>query len=366
MAERGRSVLKRRRTWLIGLLAVVVAGAVWLVAVRPGAISPAGGGGECGSGAAVTVAAGRLYGRPWSVTATRGAGNRPCFQMRMSDRNGRSVALSNALLSVPAKPGEWNTSGLDGSRIIFSFGTAAPDVVRYELRLAGATRVRITPVAYSGVRYFGFAYSTDRLANYVETVAGYDSKDRRVVAMEPWDEGRPRSRPKVSALRAPAVTIGSGVVDGVYWRVQELPVKSEDTYAKAGFELARRAFGRPSNCVWLTVGGISEAPNCDSWPPSVFVQPNMPMNGTCSDSGVPTICTGVLDSQVDHLVLTLGKGRRQTLRPVMFHGYRFTAFAYSDDHPARSLTALNRDGVAIATTDFTTEPLCAVHPPCQP
>jgi hypothetical protein len=353
--------------WVIGLLAVVVAGAVWLVAVRPGGISPADG--RDGSGAAITVAAGTLYGRPWSVTAMPCAGNKPCFRMRMSDRNGGSVGLSSALLSVPVGLGEWHMYGLDGSRINFAFGIAAPNAVRYELRFTDATPVRVTPVAYGGVRYFGFAYSTDRLANYVETVAGYDSKGRRVVALEPWSEGNPQPRPQVSALRAPATTIGSGVVDGVAWRVQKLPPKSKATYAKAGFEPAGMAGGSRADtftCDWVTVGGRSDAPGCGSRQPTVFVQPNMPMNGTCNGRGVPTICSGVLDPQVDHLVLVLSDGRKQTLRPVMFHGYRFTAFAYPEDHPARSLTAYNGHGAMIAFTDFTTEPYCAGRPSCRP
>ncbi|WP_141959630.1 hypothetical protein [Actinoallomurus bryophytorum] len=287
----------------------------------------------------------------------------------MSDRNGGSVNLSSALLSAPVGPGEWHMYGLDGSRINFAFGIAAPDAVRYELRFADANPARITPVAYGGVRYFGFAYSTDRLANYVETVAGYDSKGRRVVALEPWSEGNRRPRPQVSALRAPATTIGSGVVDGVAWRVQKLPPKSEATYAKAGFGLTEMAGGLPAGtftCDSVTVGGTSDAPQCGSLQPTVIAQPNMPMNGTCIGRGVSTICSGVLDPQVDRLVLVLSDGRKQTSRPVMFHGHRFTAFAYPEDHPARSPTAYNGHGAMIAFTDFTTEQYCAGRPHCRP
>lgn len=357
-AGRWRALVGRRRTLVVGTLIVVMAVAVWGVSTTLGR-SPEGDGAARADGHAaedLTVAAGRLYGRPWSVTAKRRDGDAPCFRLRMSDRSGRLLSPHAECFPFDVsalKAGEWDSMGLDGSRIVLSFGVAAPEVARYDLVFPDATRVRVTPAAYHGVRYFGFAFTTDALAHYVQALVGYDRSGRKVVTADPMDGRGSPHVPRPGALGAPARTLGSGVVDGVAWRVRELPPEPVKTYARAGFADATMDMPptRTISCEWWTVGGRNDSPECGSWPPTTPLLSNMPVNGSCRRSGVPTICAGPVDPLVDHLILVLSDGRRQTLRLVRFHGHRFVAFAFPTDHPARSLTAYDGQGKALATTD---------------
>jgi hypothetical protein len=345
--------MARGRTWVIGLIVVSAIGVVWLVTM-PGHRLAGGGSPKCDErqDRAVTVAAGRLYGRPWSVMGRRDGQGKPCFWVRMTSMSGRSLHLRSDLLTATA-PGQWNTFGLDGSRIIFAFGVAAPQVIRYELRTSGTKPVPVTPVAFGGKRYLGFAYSTDRLENFVETVAGYDSAERRIVELDPWSEGRPGPIRRVSALGGRPATVGSGVIDGVAWRVRELPPAPAATYARAGFTGELMPSSGTISCTWVDNGQPPQAPECGSWPSSAHASltMNTPITGTCERGGLVTVCSGTVDPAVDHLVAVLDNGRRQTLRPVPFHGHRFTAFAFPADRPARSVTAYDGRGSVMARTD---------------
>lgn len=351
-AMAGRWGTALRRTWVIGLLVVSAIGVAWLV-ITPGH-QPTGGGviRRCDERPdhAVAVAAGRLYGRPWSVMGRRDAQGKPCFWLRMTSMSGRPLRIGPDLLAPPA-PGQWQTFGLDGSRIIFGFGVAAPQVTRYELRTSGTKPVQVTPVALGGERYLGFAYSTDRLENFVETIAGYDTAQRRVLELDPWSEGRPGPIRRVSALGGHPVTVGSGVIDGIAWRVRELPPKPTATYVKAGVATEGSLPSGIISCTWVDNAGPPHDFDCGSWPLHVSLAVNIPIDGTCRRGGLVTVCSGAVDPLIDHLVAVLNDGHRQTLRMVSFQGHHFTAFAFPRDRPARSVIAYDGRGSVLARTD---------------
>ncbi len=354
MTDESSGARKRSRIWVAGVVGAVVAvagGAVAITTLR-------GDSGDEGSPAstarttaattpsalppAVTVASGKLYGRAWSVTAQERSGW-PCFRVHVTLRSGRQLpAGCGELVGLGAAPGQWQTAGLDGSRIVLAFGTAARGVAHYELVYADGSRARIVPVTYHGTRYFGFAYATDQIGHYVELVRGYDKAGRLVQSKGPWSGEGAAPDPRPAALGMPPATVGSGVVDGVAWRILELPPRPTRVYAAAGFAMIDPTLVRGGSltyCTLTSVGGRTAANHCGSWPPSSYLNPRRPINGVCSRSGVPTICEGTVDPRVDRLVLVGSDGSARPLRLVTYHGHRFVAFAFPTQHPARSLIA---------------------------
>jgi hypothetical protein len=219
--QRGRGIRRRRLVTAAAGLAVIVA----VLALLPGLlqaprhVSPLGHLHDKvtieqpkSSWPSGTLAAGVTDGRPWQLVAS---GPRTSPMLMFKGRVGLAFDDGAETSGWPASLEAETTGAPSGFNAIF--GTLGHGVTSIVVDLPGGTAVRLTPVTWKGSRWVGLVLPAGLR---ISRAIAYDGGRQLRYAVPFGDVGLNVWRPL--GQRGPAratESIGSGVVDGVSWRV---------------------------------------------------------------------------------------------------------------------------------------------------